>query len=109
MASVQPRLNVIRVVPQLPTRAPQANIPPTLAEREALRTLVARYVVENGERLVPPLVLDELRANATRLVDTSGLNPVYVDYVGVLLSNEVWRDQLAAVPFERRLLLLPKC
>ena len=31
------------------------------------------------------------------------------DYVGVLLNNEVWRDQLATVPFERRLLLLPKC
>ena len=31
------------------------------------------------------------------------------DYVGVLLNNEVWREQLATVPYERRLLLLPKC
>ena len=34
---------------------------------------------------------------------------MYRDYVGVLLSNEVWREQLATVPYERRLLLLPKC
>ena len=37
------------------------------------------------------------------------MNPIYRDYVGVLLSNEVWREQLATVPFDRRLLLLPKC
>jgi geranylgeranyl diphosphate synthase type II len=29
--------------------------------------------------------------------------------VAVLLNSEVWREQLATVPFERRLLLLPKC
>jgi geranylgeranyl diphosphate synthase, type II len=29
--------------------------------------------------------------------------------VGVLLNNEVWREQLATVPYDRRLLLLPKC
>jgi geranylgeranyl pyrophosphate synthase len=38
-----------------------------------------------------------------------GLDPIYRDYVGVLLNNEMWREQLAGVPFERRLLLLPKC
>jgi geranylgeranyl pyrophosphate synthase len=27
----------------------------------------------------------------------------------VLINNELWREQLAGVPFERRLLLLPKC
>src|SRR5439155_20979737 len=26
-----------------------------------------------------------------------------------LLNNEMWRESIAAVPFERRLLLLPKC
>ena len=34
---------------------------------------------------------------------------MYRDYVGILLNNEVWREQLATVPFDRRLLLLPKC
>ena len=27
----------------------------------------------------------------------------------ILINNEAWRDALAAVPFDRRLLLLPKC
>ena len=32
-----------------------------------------------------------------------------IDYVGVILGNEVWREHLAAVPYDKRLLLLPKC
>jgi geranylgeranyl diphosphate synthase, type II len=103
-----PGLEILRVVPDR-QRAPQANIPQTLAERERVRASIASYVATNRERLVPPLVLDELKTNAGNIVADSGLNPIYLDYVGVLLSNEVWREQLAAVPYERRLLLLPKC
>ena len=33
----------------------------------------------------------------------------YLDYAVVTVNNESWRDALAAVPFERRLLLMPKC
>jgi hypothetical protein len=36
-------------------------------------------------------------------------DPIYRDYIGVLLNNEMWRESLASVPYERRLLLLPKC
>ena len=43
------------------------------------------------------------------LVKAARIDPKYLDYAGVLLNNEVWRDQLAAVPYDRRLLLLPKC
>jgi len=32
-----------------------------------------------------------------------------MDYVAVLTHNELWRDALAAIPYERRLLLLPQC
>src|ERR1700720_1975770 len=103
-----PGLEILRVVPER-MRPPQANIPQTLPERERLRALTAQYVAANRETLVPPLVLDELRHHAEALVAEVGASPAYRDYVGVLLSNEVWREQLATVPYERRLLLLPKC
>src|SRR5882757_2098280 len=74
-----------------------------------MRVTIQRYVAANRDRLVPPLVLDELRTRSEELLALTGIDPKYRDYVGVLLSNEVWREQLAAVPFERRLLLLPKC
>ena len=52
---------------------------------------------------------DELKIHADRLVQMLGTDPIYRDYIGVLISNEMWRETLAQVPFEKRLLLLPKC
>jgi geranylgeranyl pyrophosphate synthase len=102
-------VNLPNAVPVLPSRPPQETIPQTRAEREGMRVTIQRYVAANRDRLVPPLVLDELRLRSEELLALTGIDPKYRDYVGVLLSNEVWREQLAAVPFERRLLLLPKC
>jgi geranylgeranyl pyrophosphate synthase len=107
--SLQPLKKPLRMIPNLPQRAPQSNIPQTLDEREWLRARVIRYVEEQRESLVPPLVLDELKIHAEALVARAGVDPVYRDYVGVLINNEVWSEHLATVPFNRRLLLLPKC
>jgi geranylgeranyl pyrophosphate synthase len=96
-------------VPVLPVRKPQDNIPQTRVERERLKVTVADYVAANSTRLVPPLVLDELRVSAEEVVKLAQIDPLYTDYTAVLLNNEVWREQLAAVPYHRRLLLLPKC
>ena len=53
--------------------------------------------------------MDELREHAAELREIAGLDPVYDDYVAVLLNNESWRDTLARIPYDRRLLLIPKC
>jgi geranylgeranyl diphosphate synthase, type II len=58
---------------------------------------------------VPPMPLDELKVHADRLVTMLGCESIYRDYIGVLICNEMWREALAQVPFEKRLLLLPKC
>ncbi|MGH9372434.1 MAG: polyprenyl synthetase family protein, partial [Vicinamibacterales bacterium] len=99
----------LRMVPAMPQRPPQANIPQTLVERERLRDVVLQYVEARRGTLVPPLVLDELRTQADAVVALSAVNPEYRDYVGILINNEIWSEHLATVPFERRLLLLPKC
>jgi len=102
-------LTLPKAVPVLPDRAPQENIPQTRAEREGMRVTVQRYVAAHRDRLVPPLVLNELRTFAEDLISRSGADPKYTDYIGVLLNNEIWREHLASIPFERRLLLMPKC
>jgi geranylgeranyl diphosphate synthase, type II len=102
-------IQVPRAVPLQSGRTPQTNIPQTRMEREGLRTVIARYVAANSDSLTPPLVLDELRTHAEKIIARAGMPPAYTDYVGVLLNNEVWREQLATVPYDRRLLLLPKC
>jgi geranylgeranyl pyrophosphate synthase len=94
-------------VPQQRFRTPKKNIPQTPQERNRV-LLAARAYVER-ERPVPPLPQEELAKHADRLVAHLQMDPVYRDYVGVLINNELWRETLAAVPYERRLLLLPKC
>ncbi len=85
------------------------GVPRTRAEREGLRRLAEEFAAANAARLVPPLVLDELRGAARDLVRSAEIDPRYADYAAVLLSNEVWKEHFAGVPYNRRLLLLPKC
>jgi len=96
-----------RPVPLQRYRRAQATIPDALEERERIKRYLQDYVAE--VRPTPPLSFDELRRHADVVVDRLGLDSIFRDFIGVLLNNEVWRDSLASTPFERRLLLLPKC
>src|SRR5688572_15656554 len=102
-----PILTLPRAVPEQKMRPPQDTIPQTREERDAVKRLCEMYV--ESEKPVPPLSLEELRKHAESLIARNNLDAKFRDYVAVLLNSEVWREQLATVPFERRLLLLPKC
>ena len=102
-----PVISLPRPVPTQSARPPQANIPQTRAERDQITAIVRGYV--ERYRPVPPMPIAELREHADRIVAAAGLDPAHRDYVGVIVSNEAWRDTLATIPYERRLLLMPKC
>ena len=68
---------------------------------------VRHYVAE--QTLVPPVPMADLKEHADELVAALGTKEIYRDYLGILINNELWRETLATVPFERRLLMLPKC
>ena len=113
MSTVDPATIALAILPPpvppavIRSRPPQAGIPPTKADRDALRDAVRRGM--SRDRAVPPLGMDELRRRATAALAEAGLSETYLDYAVVTVNNESWRDALAAVPFERRLLLMPKC
>jgi len=88
-------------------RPPQDNIPQYKAHRDRLRAFVADYVRQN--RLTPPLSLDELRRHSHRIIAAAGLAEKFIDYAAVLVNNAAWRPIVAAIPYDRRLLLLPNC
>jgi geranylgeranyl diphosphate synthase type II len=96
-----------RLVPLQQWRPPKKNIPPTVVLRQRFLQAVRNYVAEFQP--VPPVPMKELAQHADRVVAQLQCDPVYRDFLGVLINNEMWREQLARVPFERRLLLLPKC
>ncbi|HNS00370.1 MAG TPA: polyprenyl synthetase family protein, partial [Planctomycetota bacterium] len=88
-------------------RPPSEKVPATKSERERLRALVEDYARTAG--LVPPLGLPEVLAHVRAIIDGHRVNSLYRDFLAVLLNNAAWRRQVAGFPFERRLLLLPKC
>jgi geranylgeranyl pyrophosphate synthase len=100
-------VSIPRHVVQQRVRAPKKNIPQTSIERNHFLQVIRNYVAEFNP--VPPVPVDDLKVHADRVVQMLNCDPVYRDYIGVLINNEMWREQLASVPFERRLLLLPKC
>ena len=107
MTTASAPLKIPRVVPQRKPRAPRENIPQTREERETILREVRHYVAE--QTLVPPVPMDDLKVHADELVAALGTKEIYRDYIGILINNELWRETLAAVPFERRLLMVPKC
>ncbi len=96
-----------RPVPAQRFRPPKANVPQTPLERSHMLQVVRHYVAEFNP--VPPMPLSELGQHAVKVLEMLRGNPIYRDYLAVLINNEMWREALAAVPYERRLLLLPKC
>lgn len=99
----------------LPRSPVDAKIPSLRAHREKLREVTGEYA--RLKHLAGPLSMDELRRHAAGAIEmfeaALGLPaqspPRYLEFAAVLLSNEVWRPVVAAVPANRRLLLLPQC
>ena len=88
-------------------RPAQSNIPDDKQARIRLKRVAEDYVKKVGA--IPPLTLDELREHTGGVMAEAGLDPVYRDYASILVSNAAWRDSLAQIPYDRRLLLIPKC
>src|SRR5437660_6551081 len=99
-------LVIPRHIVQQRFRPPKKNIPQTPMQRNHILQVARNYVAEHNP--VPPLPVEELKVHAERVVKMLNCDPLFVDYVGVLINNEMWRETLASVPYERRLLLLPK-
>src|SRR5258706_5603349 len=98
--------SIPRHVVQQRVRPPKKNVPQTPFERNRVLQFVRHYVAEYNP--VPPLPLEQLKEHADRVVQLLSYDPIYRDYVGVLINNEMWRETLPAVPYEPRLPLPPQ-
>ena len=82
-------------------------IPPGSGERVQLVAQAAAFVAEH--HLNPPLSLEELEELSQEFISAFKLPPQYRKWLMVMINNEVWRDTVAAIPRERRMLMLPQC
>jgi geranylgeranyl diphosphate synthase type II len=92
----------------IPLRKPVGgNIPADKEQRDRLKTVCRQYA--NQQRLVGPLALDKLKEHALAVLEKAGLEPLCLEFAVVVLNNEIHLSALAKVPYEKRLLLLPRC
>ena len=85
----------------------QLKVPAEVKLRSLLRKEASTFVA--GKKLLPPASFDFLQGIAMELLQKLGMDGEYLDFTIVLCGNEIWRDVIAATPFDRRLLLLPQC
>jgi hypothetical protein len=97
-----------KVLIQVPLHKPVgANVPADKVLRDRLKTVCRQYVYDC--KLVGPLALDKLKEHALSAVRKAGLEPCFLEFAVVVLNNEINLSLLARVPYEKRLLLLPRC
>lgn len=82
-------------------------IPETLELRERIKRAAVDYLA--GVDRSKALTRGQLQQWAQDLLQRLGLSEQYLGFAAVCLSNEFWREQLMAVDFSKRLLLLPHC
>ncbi|HEV3256133.1 MAG TPA: DUF116 domain-containing protein, partial [Gemmataceae bacterium] len=90
-----------------PSTAHLKIVPETRELRDRVRAEVARF----GRTLdrSKPLTKAVLQQMGEDLLRQMGLGQQYLGFTLVCLTNEFWREQVQAVDFKRRLLLLPHC
>ncbi len=82
-------------------------VPDTLTLREQIKAAAERYAVSLDKS--KPFTKDELEHHARLLMTQMGLPEKYLGFTMVLVGNFFWKQQFMAIPFERRMLLLPHC
>lgn len=96
-----------------PTKPPKLNsaafkaVPETRETRDRIRAAVEAFckTIDKSK----PLTRESTKEMAERVLKSLGLGEQYLGFTMVMLSNEFWREQVAAIPFHRRLMLLPHC
>lgn len=83
----------------------------TVPETREMRDLIRAAAARHGQTLdrSRPLTRPGLQEMGEQLLRENGLSEQYLGFTMVCISNEFWREQVQAVGFERRLLLLPHC
>lgn len=82
-------------------------VPETRELRERMRAKCAEVAAKLDKSA--PLSKDDMERVVRATLDELGMTESYVGWMMVVFATEFWRDQVAAIPPERRLFLLPHC
>lgn len=82
-------------------------VPETLELREQIREAAELYTTQLDKSR--PFNKVALESHARKLLEQIGQPEGLLGFAMVLIGNAFWKQQFLAIPFERRLLLLPHC
>ncbi|MBI1915847.1 MAG: polyprenyl synthetase family protein [Planctomycetes bacterium] len=82
-------------------------VPETRELRDRVRAAAARFGASLDRSR--PLTRPELQKMGEDLLRQMDLGEQYLGFAMVCVANEFWREQVQAIDFKRRLLLLPHC
>jgi geranylgeranyl diphosphate synthase type II len=82
-------------------------VPQTETELKVLRKTGGWFLI--NIELVAPLHQEMLIKLATEFIFQFPENHKYIKLIAILINNAAWQPVVASVPFDRRVLLLPKC
>ena len=82
-------------------------VPETRKLRDEVRAEAAKFAATLDKSKTFTKV--ELQTFGEDLLKRMGLGEQYLGFTMVMIANEFWRDQVSAIDFSRRLLLLPHC
>ena len=82
-------------------------VPETLELREQVRDAAAEF--SRGLDRARAFTRDELEKYGRELLNQMQLPEKYLGFSMVMIGNAFWKQQFLAIPFNRRMLLLPHC
>ncbi|MEI6884126.1 MAG: polyprenyl synthetase family protein [Bacteroidota bacterium] len=83
------------------------EIPGRLSVRNEIRRKVDDYFREHPKR--PPFTWEELSEFAGVLICRYGWDKTFNGFIMLCCGNAIWRKIVEAIPFNRRILMLPQC
>ncbi|MHB9132472.1 MAG: polyprenyl synthetase family protein [Armatimonadota bacterium] len=83
------------------------HIPPQSVQRDAIRQLAGELAP--GLDCTRPPIRQDLERLAVLILEQLSLPDSYRGFTMVAVSNAFWHEQFAAIPYTRRLFLLPHC
>lgn len=82
-------------------------VPETLELREKIKAAAEEFIKPRDKS--QPFNKTELEKMSRELLTQLGQPEKFLGFVMVMIGNFFWKRQLMAIPFERRMLLLPHC
>jgi geranylgeranyl pyrophosphate synthase len=83
------------------------DVPTEKLKRAQIRAAIESYFLKN--KVMPPVSYDSLVRFADLLIEAEKWEERFHAFIMVCCGNAIWRSVVGAIPFNRRIFLLPHC